>query len=103
MVFEMLCKTWILISEETGTFFMTTHVTFEGMTVKAIQRDIPTWKRPPDHQKDLNDLAAASDFHFELDEVSHVDDLHDIKALYTQRGYRCLNRRIVLKKQNKHV
>lgn len=99
----MLYKTWIFISEETGTFFMTTHVNFEGMTVKAIQRDIPTWKRPPDFQEELDSLAGANDFHFEIDEVSHVDDLHDIKDRYVQRGYRCLNRRIVLKKQNKHV
>ncbi|WP_192888708.1 hypothetical protein [Vibrio bathopelagicus] len=99
----MTYKTWIFISEETKTFFMTTHVNFEGMTVKAIQRDIPTWKRPEEHQRELNALAEASDFRFELDEVSHVDDLHDIKARYTSRGYRCLNRRIVLKKNNQHV
>jgi hypothetical protein len=99
----MLYKTWIFISEETRTFFMTTHVNFEGMTVKAIQRDIPTWKRPPEHQEQLNALAEASDFRFELDEVGHVDDLHDIKAKFIKRGYTCLNKRITLKKNNQHV
>ena len=99
----MAYTTWIFISKETHTFVMTTHVNFEGMTVKAIQRDIPTWKRPKEYQDELNTLAAASDFRFELDEVSHVDDLHDIKARYTASGYRCLNRRIVLKKNNQHV
>lgn len=99
----MAYKTWIFISDKTCTFFITTHVQFEGMTVKGIQRDIPTWKRPPEHQRELDALAAASDFRVELDEVSHVDDLHDIKARYIAKGYRCLTRRIVLKKNNKHV
>ena len=45
------------------------------MTVKAIQRNIPTWKRPKEYQDELNTLASASDFRVELDEVSHVDEI----------------------------
>ncbi|RKF19471.1 hypothetical protein DBZ36_03120 [Alginatibacterium sediminis] len=99
----MAYKTWIFISETTQTFFMTTHVNFEGMTIKAIQRDILTWNRQEDLQSELDALSAASDFRVEYDEVKNVDDLHDIKARYVKSGYACLNRRIVLTKNNKSV
>ncbi|MGF1686160.1 hypothetical protein L4C36_05620 [Photobacterium japonica] len=99
----MTYKTWVFISEETRTFFITTHVAFDGMTTREIQTDIPTWERPDDHKKELMTLASAYDFRVVLDRVSHVDDLRTIKARYVAQGFRCLNRRIVLRKNNQNV
>ena len=99
----MAYKTWIFISDEMRTFFITTHVAFDGMTTKEIQKDIPTWERPDDHKIELMALASAGDFRVVTDRVSHVDDMRAIKASYEAQGLRCLNRRIVLRKNNQYV
>lgn len=99
----MTYTVWILQSATTKTCFISTHVNFEGMTVAGFKRDIPTWKRKPDMQKELNDMAGQSDFVFTTGEASHVDDLHEIANQMRSKGYRVLNRRIVLKKSNQNV
>jgi len=99
----MLYKNWIFISEQTRTFFMTTHVNFEGMSDGDIKLDILTWKRSPGLKGKLNSLAEAKDFHVELDTVSSVNELRHTKERYVRRGYHCLNSKITLQKQNKHL
>ncbi|MEI8594022.1 hypothetical protein [Photobacterium sp. Hal280] len=93
-------KTWVLYSSSTKTCFISTHVSFEGMTIAGFKRDIPTWNRKPEMQSELNEMAAQDDFSFKTDFVSHVDDLHQIADAMRKNGFRVLNRRIVLKKSN---
>ncbi|ABM04801.1 hypothetical protein Ping_3104 [Psychromonas ingrahamii 37] len=94
---------WVLQSATTKTCFISTHVSFEGMTIAGFKRDIQTWNRKPDMQEELNAMAAQDDFTFDTGKVSHVDDLHEIADKMRSKSYRVLNRRIVLKKSNQKI
>lgn len=96
-------KVWVLQSATTKTCFISTHVNFEGMSVAGFKRDIPTWNRKSDMQEELNVMVAQNDFLFTTSKASHVDDLHEIANQMRSKGYRILNRRIVLKKSNQKV
>ena len=51
-------KVLVLQSATTNTYFISTHVSFEGMTIVGFKLDIPTWKRKADMQEELNAMAA---------------------------------------------
>ena len=96
-------KAWILFSSSTKTCFISTHVSFEGMTIAGFKLNVPTWKRKPEMKYELNMMVKSADFDFKTDVVTHVGDLHRIADDMRTKGYKVLNHRIVLKKSNELV